>query len=84
MRSPLLAIATLVAALAACSGGGSGNALIPPFDVPAGVVVADFDGDGREDVALAFAHIAGPPPHDLFSTDGSIMVVCAPHVLHAS
>jgi len=63
MRSPLLAIATVVAALAACSGGGGGNALIPPFDVPAGVVVADFDGDGREDVALAFAHIAGPPPH---------------------
>jgi hypothetical protein len=63
MRSPFLAFATLVAALAACSGGGSGNALIPPFDVPAGVVVADFDGDGRDDVALAFAHVAGPPPH---------------------
>lgn len=61
MRGSFLAIAALLAALNACSGGGGGN--IPPFDVPAGVVVADFDGDGRDDVALAFAHVAGPPPH---------------------
>lgn len=61
MRSLVLS-ATLVAALAACGGGG-GDTLIPPFDVAAGVVVADFDGDGRDDVALAFARVAGPPPH---------------------
>jgi len=54
---------TLVATLTACSGGGGGDGLIPPFDVPAGVVVADLDGDGLDDVALAFAQVAGPPPH---------------------
>lgn len=27
------------------------------------VVVADFDGDGRVDVAEAASHVAGPPPH---------------------
>jgi len=63
MRGSLLAIAALLAALNACSGGGGGGGSIPPFDVPAGVVAADFDGDGRHDVALAFAHVAGPPPH---------------------
>jgi hypothetical protein len=61
-RSLLFASAALFVALNACSGGGGGGN-IPPFDVPAGVVVADFDGDGRDDVALAFAHVAGPPPH---------------------
>jgi len=51
----------LVAALTACGGGGDGQ--IPAFDLAGGVVVADFDGDGRDDVALAFVHVAGPPPH---------------------
>lgn len=64
MRRFLLASAMLTAALNGCGGGGgSGGASIPAFDVPAGVVVADFDGDGRNDVAFAFAHVAGPPPH---------------------
>ena len=66
MRGSLPAIAALLAALNACSGGGGGGGTIPPFDVPAGVVVADFDRDGRDDVALAFAHVAGPPPHPGF------------------
>lgn len=60
----LLAGMALLAALSACGGGGDGH--IPAFDVEAGVVVADFDGDGRDDVALAFAHLAGPPPHEGF------------------
>ena len=63
MRNLLLATTALAASLAACSGGGGGGATIPPFDVPAGVTVADFDGDGRDDIALAFARVAGPPPH---------------------
>ena len=64
MRRLLLASAVLIAALNGCGGGGGGGGgVIPAFDVPAGVVVADFDGDGRDDVALAFAHVAGPPPH---------------------
>lgn len=47
--------------LSACGGGG-GN-VIPPFWVQSGVVVADFNGDGRVDVAVATSYIAGPPPH---------------------
>ena len=45
--------------LLACGEGGS----IPPFWTSAGLVVADFDGDGRVDVAVANAYVAGSPPH---------------------
>jgi hypothetical protein len=34
-----------------------------PFWKDAGVVVADFDGDGTLDVAVAQSYINGPPPH---------------------
>ena len=49
-------------ALAACGGGG-GDATIPPFWSRGGAVVADFNGDGRDDLAVAATYIAGPPPH---------------------
>jgi hypothetical protein len=49
-------------ALAACGGGG-GDAAIPPFWSRGGIVVADLDGDGRDDVAVTATYIAGPPPH---------------------
>jgi hypothetical protein len=58
--------ATLLLALVApllLPGCGGGEDVIPPFWVPAGVVVADFDGDGRADVAVASAFVEGPPPH---------------------
>ena len=51
------------AALAACGGGGGGGVLIPPFWSEGSVVVEDFDGDGRVDVAIAAAYISGSPPH---------------------
>lgn len=51
-------------ALAACGGGGgSGDAVIPPFWSRGGLVVVDFNADGRDDVAVAATYIAGPPPH---------------------
>jgi hypothetical protein len=50
-------------ALSACGGGGGGDAVITPFWNRSGLVVADFNGDGRDDVAVAASYIAGPPPH---------------------
>lgn len=60
-RAVLAAGAVLLAA--ACGGGGGGDAAIPPFWLRSGIVVADFDGNGRADVAVAATYIAGPPPH---------------------
>ncbi|MCK6429985.1 MAG: VCBS repeat-containing protein, partial [Burkholderiaceae bacterium] len=60
-RAVLAAGAILL--VAACGGGGGGEAAIPPFWLRSGIVVADFDGNGRADVAVAATHIAGPPPH---------------------
>lgn len=54
----------VVLALSACGGGGGGGeAVIPPFWSRGGVVLADFNGDGRDDLAVAASYIAGPPPH---------------------
>jgi hypothetical protein len=39
-----------------------------PFYQDSGVVVADFDGDGRLDVAVAQSYIGGPAPHAGFVT----------------
>ncbi len=53
----------LSAGIAAIIGSGGGGDVIPPFWSSAGIVVDDFDADGRADVAVAAAYIAGPPPH---------------------
>lgn len=66
---PLLHRGLLLAVLllAACGGGGGGDEVsIPPFWSRNGLVVADFNGDGRSDLAVAVAYIAGPPPHSGF------------------
>lgn len=57
------ALIPLVMGLVACGGGGGGDTSIQPFWTHSGIVVADFDGDGRADVAVATAYVAGPPPH---------------------
>jgi len=54
----------LFSTLAACGGGGSKTPdVAPSFWSPSGVVVSDFDADGRVDVAVAAAFVNGPPPH---------------------
>jgi hypothetical protein len=54
-------LAGAVTALAACGGGGSDP--IPAFDSSGGVVVADLDGDGLDDIAVTVSRIDGTPPH---------------------
>lgn len=59
----------LVAALTSCGQlgiGGGGTAIIPPFDSYSTCAVADFNGDGKLDIAVAYARIDGPPPHPGF------------------
>jgi hypothetical protein len=53
---------SVVSVIISCGGGG-GSDMIPPFWSQGGVVVADLDGDGRQEVAVASTNIAGPPPH---------------------
>lgn len=57
-----LALCSLVVATAAGCGGGGGDSS-PPFDSSSALVVADFNGDGLNDIAAGVAHISGPPPH---------------------
>ena len=59
-------VVVMTMALSACGGGGcgsSGDVVIPPFWSRGGIVVADFNRDGRDDLAVAATYIAGPPPH---------------------
>jgi len=53
----------LLAGVATILGSGGGSVNIPPFWNWGGVVVEDFDGDGRTDVAVAAAFVDSPPPH---------------------
>lgn len=63
MRRPLFLIALAAAAsLLACGGGGGGD-VIPPYWTYGGIVVADFNADGRVDVAVVATYVAGGPPH---------------------
>lgn len=59
---PSRMLAAALLALAGCGSGG-GDGALSPFDSATDVVLHDFDGDGLTDVAVAVAHIAGPPPH---------------------
>jgi hypothetical protein len=58
----LLGLIVLLA-LPGCGGGGDGAGAISPFWTRGEIVVTDFDGDGRDDVAVTATYIAGAPPH---------------------
>jgi hypothetical protein len=64
-RRGVSGLCTMVA-LTGCPGADS----TPPFSfwLAAGVVVADFNSDGRADVAVTQTYMAGPPPHPGYVT----------------
>jgi len=58
-------IVTIVAAfglVTLLASGGSGDG-IPPFDLYEGVAVHDLDGDGLNDIAVAYRRVDHAPPH---------------------
>ncbi|MGD2141260.1 MAG: VCBS repeat-containing protein [Burkholderiales bacterium] len=58
---PILLLVVLAIVTVIGSGGGNGD--IAPFWTASGVVVEDFDGDGRADIALAMSYVDASPPH---------------------
>lgn len=59
----LILLLALIALLALPSCGGGGEGAIAPFWLHGQLVVADLDGDGRDDVAVTTTCVAGSPPH---------------------
>ncbi|MES1192402.1 MAG: VCBS repeat-containing protein [Steroidobacter sp.] len=58
----LVSVAALT--LAGC-GGDDDHIYVPPFqpyDVPNSVVIADFDNDGKNDIAVAYTHVDNTYP----------------------
>jgi hypothetical protein len=60
-----LALTTL--ALAGC-GYNNHNYYFSPYDVPNSVVIGDFNGDGRMDLAVAYTHIDGNFPNQGYAS----------------
>jgi hypothetical protein len=58
---PYFAVALLFGLLGGCGSGGDGT--IAPVSVENGIVVADLDVDGLDDIVVARTYVDGPPPH---------------------
>lgn len=56
----LMLLLSLIVLLAGCGGD---EASIPPFDLYEGIGIADLNNDTLPDVAVAYRHISGAPPH---------------------
>jgi len=56
-------ICLIVSSILLLSGCGGGDSSIPPYWTESGIVVADLDGNGLDDVAVATTYIAGPSTH---------------------
>ncbi len=64
LRRLLLALTGVgVLTINGCGGGGGGEYEFTPYWNQNGMVLADFNGDGRLDVAIATTYISGSPPH---------------------
>jgi hypothetical protein len=60
-RYSICLIVSSILLLSGCGGGAS--SVIPPFWTESGIVVADLDGNGFDDVAVATTYNAGPSAH---------------------
>ena len=69
-RSLIISLFLLFTAVLTSCGqlgiGGGSTPTIPAFDSYSTCAVADFNGDGKLDIAVAYARIDGPPPHPGF------------------
>lgn len=61
----LLPILALISCGSSALGGGN-NAIIPPFNSYTSCAVADFNGDGKPDIAVAYSTVSAAPPHPGF------------------
>lgn len=67
LRSLISFLALILVVSLTCCGhsGASGDttSALPPFNSYTSCAVADFNGDGKLDIAVSYSRIAGAPPH---------------------
>lgn len=68
VRNGGIAVLLATAIFSGCGGGGSGDGgvVIPAFDLPTSVEIADLNEDGVQDLIVAASRVAGAPPHPGF------------------
>ncbi len=67
VRTPLSCLVFLSFAGLTCCGhfgaNGDGASALPPFNSYTSCAVADFNGDGKLDIAVSYSKVADAPPH---------------------